>query len=295
MSLALQYPPDYVNELALPLMIGFMLSAPLYGIGIAQSMHYFSVFNRDSKYLRILVALLLMIDTVHMVLLITSYNQWFLVQFLAPSFPRALTIDSLLTYLVTFLSQSVYAMRIWILSSKNRVITALVILPACTQLVAGIIEAVVVTIDDTFASIVASNFFRVPELVQLSSSLGCDVIIVCAMLYFLQAHNSGIDRTSRVVNKIVTYTISAGLLTSACTVASLIAWQVSTKTLHFLIFHFVLSKLYFNSVLAMLNSRTKFRHQLNAPTSFELTDTVEQSDNSSNIRSKDVGQGTYYL
>ncbi|KAF7345542.1 hypothetical protein MVEN_01572900 [Mycena venus] len=273
MAAAFQYPPGYLDALARPLMIGFMISAPLYGVAIAQAVYYFRAFPKDAIYVKIVVALLVLIDTIHMIIIIQSYNSWFLVDLLAPVFPKPLTMNSLLTYLVMFLSQGTYAVRIWILSDKNRPVTGLVVILAVAQLVGGLVQAIDLTMNNTFDVIQGSKIFRISEMVELSSSLACDTVITASMVYFLKGHNSTVQRTSQIVDKIVTYTLSVGLLTTACTAGNFIAWRVSVNTFDFLIFHFVLSKLYLNSLLVMLNSRLKFRETLYDSTAIELNST----------------------
>ncbi|KAF7362875.1 hypothetical protein MVEN_00637300 [Mycena venus] len=270
MAAAFQYPPGYLDALARPLMIGFMISAPLYGIAIAQAAYYFRAFPKDPIYMKTVVAILIVIDTIHMIIMIQSYNSWFLVDLLAPVFPKPLTMNTLLTYLVMFLSQGTYAMRIWILSNKNRPITALVIILAVAQLVGGLVQAVDLTINNTFDVIQGSKTFRVCFYLLAPSSLACDTLITASMVYFLKGHNSAVQRTSQIVDKIVTYTLSVGMLTTACTAGNFIAWRVSINTFDFLIFHFVLSKLCLNSLLVMLNSRLKLRETLYDSTAIEL-------------------------
>ncbi|KAJ7244639.1 hypothetical protein B0H12DRAFT_1129089 [Mycena haematopus] len=291
MATAFQYPPGYLDALARPLMIGFMISAPLYGIAIAQAAYYFRAFPKDAIYLKIVVALLVIIDTIHMIILIQSYNSWFLVDLLVPVFPKALTMTSLLTYLVMFLTQGTYAMRIWILSNKNRPATALVIILAATQLVSGLVQVIDLTIHNTPDAFQGSKIFRVSEMLELCSSLACDTLITASMVYFLKGHNSSIQRTSQIVNKIVTYTLSVGMLTTACTAGDLIAWRASPNTFDFLILHFALSKLYLNSLLVMLNSRLKLRETLYESTAFEL-DSANVQSGSMGMQRKEIDQSS---
>ncbi|KAJ7201999.1 hypothetical protein B0H12DRAFT_1162949 [Mycena haematopus] len=253
---AFQYPPGYLDALARPLMIGFMISAPLYGIAIAQAAYYFRAFPKDATHVKIVVGHQEnVIDTIHMIILIESYNSWFLVDLLAPILPKYNSSLTRASYLVMFLCQGTYAMRIWIVSNKNRPATALVV-------TSHIVQVIDLTIHNTFDAFRGSKIFRISETVQLSSSLACDTLITVSMAYFLKGHNSAFQRTSQLVNKIVTYTLSVGMVTTY----DAPTWRLSTNTLDFLILHFVLSKVYLNSLLVMLNSRLKLRETLNDST-----------------------------
>ncbi|KAJ7257178.1 hypothetical protein B0H12DRAFT_1111359 [Mycena haematopus] len=273
MAAAFQYPPGYLDALARPLVIGLVYpnsNCSLYGIAIAQAAYYFRAFPKDDIFVKIVVGPTenSVIDTIHMIILIQSYNSWFLVDLLAPVLPNMLAEAS----------ASTYAMRIWFLSNKNRPITALVVIIVSTDFsrnwtqafvdhtfLGGLVQVIYLTIHNTFNVFQGSKTFRVSEMVELSSSLACDTLITASMIYFLKGHNSTVQRTSQIVNKIVTYTLSVGMLTTACTAGDFIAWRVSLNTFDFAIPHFALSK------GELLNSRVKLRETPYESTAIELS------------------------
>ncbi|KAG2353147.1 hypothetical protein BDR07DRAFT_738674 [Suillus spraguei] len=64
----------------------------------------------------------------------------------------------------------------------------------------------------------------------------------------------------RMFNSIILYTLENNALTSAATIISIVCW-VTMRNLIFLGVHFVLSKLYANSLLATLNSRKHLQEE----------------------------------
>ncbi|KAJ7861365.1 hypothetical protein B0H14DRAFT_530669 [Mycena olivaceomarginata] len=156
-----------------------------------------------------------------------------------------------------------YAARIWIVSSKKKAITGLVVALALLQISSGIVQTVETYLEDELGNVSAAKAFQTAGRIELGSSVACDVIIMGAMMSFLKSQASGgIQKTTQIVNKIVTYVIGVGIVTSAFTLANLILWVLITKRLYWLIFELMLSKVYFNSVLVMLNSRAKLRDEL---------------------------------
>jgi hypothetical protein len=75
------------------------------------------------------------------------------------------------------------------------------------------------------------------------------------MFVLLQSRKTGIKNTEQILNRIVTYTISTGLLTSVIDIVILGAFVGLPDTLVYLCFFDFVPNLYANSLLAMLNSR----------------------------------------
>ncbi|KAJ7132227.1 hypothetical protein C8R44DRAFT_773407 [Mycena epipterygia] len=257
------YPPGYLDSLAKPLMIGALLSPPLYGIGLAQALYYYRSFPKDAIYVKAVVGILLVLDTAHLACHMKSMNEWFLVQLMTPNLPLLFCISLFFAYTTIFIVQCAYAARVWILSKKNLLITTLVVLLAMGQLAGGLGQAISTIISKSPQVSHTSPVFAIAGKIELSCSLACDFAITGAMVYFLRTSNSGsgIQRTSEVVNKIIVYSISVGLFTSVGTVINIALWLGMPQNFDFIILHLILSKLYFNSLLVMLNSRVKLRQR----------------------------------
>ncbi|KAG6916465.1 hypothetical protein DXG01_006732 [Tephrocybe rancida] len=75
--------------------------------------------------------------------------------------------------------------------------------------------------------------------VQLVGSVICDVLISISLVFFLNKNRNGVRSIIAILN--------------------LVFWQASPQNFNFVIFHYIISKLYINSLLVTLNSRAKFR------------------------------------
>ncbi|KAG2120689.1 uncharacterized protein F5147DRAFT_785757 [Suillus discolor] len=96
--------------------------------------------------------------------------------------------------------------------------------------------------------------------VGLSLSVFVDIMIAAFMCYFLRKNRTVVTSTIRIVDTLTLWTIRNGSMTSAAAIASLICWLVMPGNLIFLGLHFVVAKLYANSLLATLNARQHIRN-----------------------------------
>ncbi|KAK0197943.1 hypothetical protein F5146DRAFT_995559 [Armillaria mellea] len=91
----------------------------------------------------------------------------------------------------------------------------------------------------------------------LISSAACDLMITASIVYFLwraRAH-SKFGSTSKVITKLIWYTIETGLITSLAVILQLILWLTFSQYNFHLTCFFTAGKLYSNTLLATLNYR----------------------------------------
>jgi hypothetical protein len=93
----------------------------------------------------------------------------------------------------------------------------------------------------------------------LSVSLALDILITIFLFYFLMLNRSESTSMNRVIDTLILYTFENGSLTCAATLASLIFWLIMPTNSVFMALHFVISKLYANSLLATLNARRQLQ------------------------------------
>ncbi|KAH0587161.1 hypothetical protein H2248_005970 [Termitomyces sp. 'cryptogamus'] len=95
-------------------------------------------------------------------------------------------------------------------------------------------------------------------VVNILAALG-DGLIAGTLCYFLQRSRTGFKKSDTMISKLILFTVSTGVLTSICAIASLISILVWPSTLIYAAFYFCLGRLYSNSVLATLNARQSIR------------------------------------
>ncbi|KAF8647976.1 hypothetical protein AX16_006424 [Volvariella volvacea WC 439] len=94
---------------------------------------------------------------------------------------------------------------------------------------------------------------------SFATSTFIDFVIAIVMCFYLQTSRSGFSTTNSMIVAIMRYVVASGLATSLCSMTALITYAAMPNNLVFLGIEFLLTKLYVNSFLAMLNARQSMR------------------------------------
>ncbi|KAJ7064888.1 hypothetical protein C8F01DRAFT_1367118 [Mycena amicta] len=100
--------------------------------------------------------------------------------------------------------------------------------------------------------------FKSVVIVWLGASATADILITSILVVYLvrsKSHKTGLAGTDVLVDRIIRMTVQTGLATSLCATIDLILFLADPVALH-LIFNIPLCKLYTNSLLSSLNSRS---------------------------------------
>ncbi|PBK91918.1 hypothetical protein ARMGADRAFT_192765 [Armillaria gallica] len=107
-----------------------------------------------------------------------------------------------------------------------------------------------------------SSPFGIPTIstsiyVVFSTLAGADFFIAATMCYYLDKGTSmtSFSNTTKMIVGLMRLAVISGLTTSVCELLTLVAFVAWPKTLIFVAIHFILPKLYINSMLVMLNAR----------------------------------------
>ncbi|PBK81076.1 hypothetical protein ARMGADRAFT_1171551 [Armillaria gallica] len=251
-----------VGETLGALYIGATIAAVLYGVTNLQAVIYYRRYPDDWWVYRYSVGLLWVLDTVH-VALSTHAVYFYLIHFFG-DLNGALEYNSwsmkwqlaLNDFLAVYI-QGLYALRLWQLGRHfHKSITYFVPF----AVVASLGTSIYLAYDTYITSGVASaSSLKTPIYIFFSTIAVTDTIIAATMFYYLHKSRAIIlvPSTATVLLRLMRLVLMSGLATSACSLLTLITYIVWPRSLAFLGFHFVLSKLYINSLLAMLNSRSK--------------------------------------
>ncbi|KAF8636856.1 hypothetical protein AX17_003214 [Amanita inopinata Kibby_2008] len=93
----------------------------------------------------------------------------------------------------------------------------------------------------------------------LALSSAVDVLITLSLFFLLWMSRSRSLSLNGVIDSMILYTFEIGSLTCFATIVSMICWLALSNNLIFLGLHFVIGKLYANSLMASLNTRHQLR------------------------------------
>jgi hypothetical protein len=240
---------------------GLVAASILYGMTNLQTYIYFTRFPKDWIFHKTSVGALWALDSFHLALTIHLVH-FYLVEsfgnvFALASIVWSLKIQIAVNIVIILIVQSLYCIRIWkISSSRSKILPIGASIVVLGGFAIGIALAVLACNAKTFNELSRWSW-AIYSSFALSTSI--DIVLAGSMVFFLKKSDTGFSGTHSVMAILIRYILSSGLITSACSMAALIAYITMPHNLVFLGIEFLLTKLYVNSFLAMLNARKGMR------------------------------------
>jgi len=279
-------------------LIGIFISCTLYGLTTHQTFIYVNKFwNTNNIRLKLFVILIWILETAHAALVCSYIFRVTIVDLLNPiDVERTQVSDDVttgVTAFIIFFVQSFYTWRLWILSNKKLILVIPLVILVVTHL--GLEMAVMAL---TFKWPEFSQFHRITGYFTgaVAVAAATDITIAAAMFVLIHNRRTGIKSTEQLLNRIVTYTISTGLLTSVIDIVILGAFVGLPNTLVYLCFFDFVPNLYANSLLAMLNSRQSEQSKLHEDIVLEgglSADTVQFANFRSRTATRNTGNTSF--
>ncbi|KAJ7306143.1 hypothetical protein DFH08DRAFT_517435 [Mycena albidolilacea] len=259
-SLALHHSAVPLGSLLGPWLIGLVVSSIVFGITCLQVYLYYTKFSsRDSLFMKVFVAVLMILDIVHATLLTISYYVTSVDNFgdfeaisTAPcSFPQW---PVYYCFVILFHSQGTD--RGWssfeqsspdVLCLSDLDPVKQITLVARRDYILHFRRAVLCY--SMVKSLQALSFKlqtqAIPfSLTALTFETACNILISGSMVYLLARNRTGFSKTNRAVNTLIAYMLNSGLLVAIFAVSCIVTFLTSTTTLIYGIFFFILVRLY---------------------------------------------------
>ncbi|KAJ7362746.1 hypothetical protein DFH08DRAFT_950984 [Mycena albidolilacea] len=250
-------------------LVSLFLQTILYGIGVLQTWIYCASRPKDPGSVKWTVLVVSMLETIQIVFFFHSSYIRFVERFgeLQLDLVWADPLQLLAAYLSAFVVQIYFATRIHQLT-KARTKFSLsafsiyaILLLAVVQIVAGIIQTIwsyelrsFLKLDDTKGS----------NTLQSAASLACDLLITTYLCLFLNTQKGEMMKTNTMMDMLIRDAINRGVLTALSSVVNMVLFLALPNTFWFFLGLAPSSKLYTNSLLAMLNTRQHLRDKLPA-------------------------------
>ncbi|KAM5544619.1 hypothetical protein V8D89_001517 [Ganoderma adspersum] len=236
--------------------IGSCISLVLYGLTVHQTYRYFRLYPEDSMYLKALVMTIFLAETVNSILPVHLSYYHLVANYFNP---LALASDTLSlrllapTSAITILAcQSFYVRRVFLVDCRYRLI------------VAGTI--VLLIVETAFAIVLSVQAFKghqMQDFVDMTWTVsvfyGVDMVIdstlTGTLIVYLLRNRTGTQRNDSMIQTLIVYTINTGLVTSIVGMLAFIFGLIMPGNLVYFAMGIVVTKLYANSVLALLNTR----------------------------------------
>lgn len=246
------------------LLLGGYFAAWLSGFVVVQTIIYFKLYPSDPLRTKALVSFVWVLDCTHSGLVLASVWTYLIQGFGAPEdiddIPLTLSLTIVFTAISTFAVHCFFAHRIFLLSKKNWYLTTPIVVLATFRLGSAAATSSEMIRLGEFSTFKAQ--FRWLFSLGLALSSTIDIFVTLSLFALLQHSKSRSLRSEKldhIIDSLVLYTFETGSLTSAATVSAMICWLAMNNNLVFMGLHFVIGKLYANSLLAALNTRHELR------------------------------------
>ncbi|KAN0130140.1 hypothetical protein V8E53_012085 [Lactarius tabidus] len=229
--------------------IGLVISILFFGITVCQTRY----MKRDPKSLQLFVIVVLLLDTFHTILC-TYALYWYLI--LNFGNLEILQIDIIAS--VEFLVQLYYARRVYIVSKSIIIPSIICSRPERMSLFFGITQKFKLVLRAVLK--MWSRYSALTPIICIGLGTGvlADGLIAFSMCWFLYHKRTGFPRTDSMLMTLMGYSINSGLMTCASCCDQ---FAISPSSMISNIFCWPMTKIYANSLLAMLNSRDHVRDQ----------------------------------
>ncbi|KAI0776575.1 hypothetical protein BD413DRAFT_610196 [Trametes elegans] len=237
-------PQGSLNVTVGALLIGCLITAVGFGITTMQTYMYSTRFPKDPNYLRIIVGALFILDTAHVGLSWHAIYHYLITNFgnhnvLADSV-WSFNVTIILTTVITVIVHCFFARRIWILSDGNWFLTVLIVVLSLVRLVFGCYVSIEIFILKNLSTLP----FKLSPYVGTALGAGtlADFIVSGCLVYYLRRSRTGFRGTDNLVDRIISWTVNNGLLTSIVGMTVIITFSVMPDNMIFLGVHLLLSK-----------------------------------------------------
>lgn len=272
-----------------PFLIAITICAPLWGVTIAQAAAYYRTYQRDNKYLKILVGVCVVLNTAQLATLSYTVYFWMIVcrnpanyEFLGILGNALVVVPAYITYFLTTVVQCFYGMRVWFVSGKQIWLVCVIIALSITQFVGGFaLVSYMTTVNNIIA--VYSRFNHISGSIELGSSMLCDILISGSLWWYLRKGRGNVfSRTRNAIDTLILQAVNIGLLTNIVALANLVTWLAAPESdFTWAVFHFSLGKVYVNSMLVSLNAREKIQKNMHgahmATSTFDIDGTTRHA------------------
>ncbi|PFH52953.1 hypothetical protein AMATHDRAFT_55837 [Amanita thiersii Skay4041] len=247
------------------MLIGALITMAVYGITTLQMYFYYMHYPKDSLGLKFLVALIWILDTLHVILMCHAMHFYLITGF---GNPKALVNGTWSLYtsiainiLMAFISQFYFTVKIYHLSPPKVKIwlTGVIGLSVVAHFCFGIETVVFFFLKKEFARLKEVLFESVLPFGILA--IASDIFIALALCILLHGSRSDFVETNNLINKLIVIAINRCVLTSAVAVIEVIVFVILPQSFYTFAFDFIIGKLYANSLLATLNARRMLQAQ----------------------------------
>ncbi|KAK0462249.1 uncharacterized protein EV420DRAFT_1639454 [Desarmillaria tabescens] len=241
--------------------IGALCASLFSGAVAIQTILYYKFYPADLFKFKLLVFIIWFLDICHTTFIWISIWDCFISHFgdieRTDVIPWSIAVTVVETALLTFLVHCFFAHRIFMLSRRNWLLTCPILIAASLRLGSACVSTSEMIRLKTYSGFI--EHFGWVFTLGLSMSSVADILITVSLFWLLQTSRTDAESINAIIDSLILYTFETGSLTCAGTIVDMACWVSMKSNLIFLGIHFVIGKLYANSLLVTLNTRRGLR------------------------------------
>ncbi|KAI0701238.1 hypothetical protein C8T65DRAFT_275143 [Cerioporus squamosus] len=239
-------------------LLGVVGSLLLNGTIFLQAFEYYRQFPKDRMLLKIWVSAVVFLETLTSALIIHTAYFYLVTKYWEPTYffvERTVWSINLLPIpgsIAALISQFFFARRVWMISPKFRLLVAVAIV-----LITGNVGCFTALSIKMFNSKTVSDWLDFSWLASLGSSIQMagDLMMTGTLIFVLRQSRTGINRTDSMLDMLITYAVSTGLITCVVHILNVAFAIKYPDNFIYAALSCVLTKLYANTFLVALNTR----------------------------------------
>ncbi|KAH8825571.1 hypothetical protein DL96DRAFT_1609283 [Flagelloscypha sp. PMI_526] len=249
-----------VNAVVAPYELGLLFSMLLFGGVTFTARSYFHAF-KDRVYVRILVVFIWVIMLAHIVFGVVAVHDMTVVHYgdyaTLIYYPKFINVNLVLSGILSVTTQSFFAYSLWRLSECIIIPLICWTIAAArlsTVIAMAVLSMVVPEVEQTVQIFKERHHWLIVATMILSVTV--DVLVTTSLIYFLWIKkNSGVfEKTRKIVDKLILWTLQTGLLTSVITIAMVVTY-LTMENFVWLALFYTNACMFAVSLLASLKAR----------------------------------------
>lgn len=242
--------------------VGLLLGSIFYGITILQTISYYSTYTTDKVFLKLLVAMLWILDTLSLAMIAHGLYIYLISDYMDPLalayMSWSLSTEPIVSGAVALIVHFFLCHRIAMLNKRWRLYAIFLAVFAIAPFSMAMVSSIKTVSGGAETWLNMPDFKALADAGNIMTSV-LDILIAGTICVQLHQGRSGLAKSDAMIQLIILYTITTGLLPTLVSLGDLIAYSIDPDNMAFFIFNILVSKAYANTLLATLNSRGSIR------------------------------------
>ncbi|KAJ7764863.1 hypothetical protein B0H16DRAFT_1525989 [Mycena metata] len=242
--------------------IGVLMSSTLWGVTTVQTYLYFTTPNKDPLWTKVAVWTVWILESFHTVfawiyiyrLTVTFYG----VPEIITAQQWSLSASSLFDGIIGAIVQMYFAHRVR-LFSNSWIIPSVACIGSMLQLAFTAAITLISILHPEYNVAIFADRYGWLFVGVFATNTAVDIINTASLAYYLRRGRTGFKSSDKVLEKLVMWTVETGLVTAIAAIAQLVLVKAAPSTALWIGISLFYAKLYSNSFLAILNSRSTIR------------------------------------